>query len=110
MPTRLTLKQQRALVKALPAHRIAAVKKHCRSCSMKGQGVASILKSIGKFLGPIVSKLGPTVLKQLVLPFIKTKISGGGVHLPGGGLRLSGQRGPRGKGKKTYKMPKEYYM
>ena len=107
MVKKLSLKEQRALLKSLPSHRMAAVKKHCQSCQMKGQGIGSILKSIGKFLGPIVKELGPTVLKELVVPFIKTKIGGGGIHLPGGSLRLSGQRG---KGKKAYKMPKEYYM
>jgi hypothetical protein len=110
MVKKLSLKEQRALLKSLPSHRMAAVKKHCQSCQMKGQGIGSILKSIGKFLGPIVKELGPTVLKELVIPFIKTKIGGGGIHLPGGSLRLAGQRGHKGKGKKAYKMPKEYYM
>lgn len=71
MIKKLSLPQQRALVKALPPHRISAVKKHCQSCQMKGQGIMSILKSIGSVLGPIVKEVGPTVLKELVVPFIK---------------------------------------
>ena len=116
MPTRLTLSQQRALVKALPHHRISAVKKHCQACQMKGQGIMSILKSIGSVLGPIVKEVGPTVLKELVVPFIKKKMNGKGLTLPGGGLKLAGQRGlgiRKGtkKSKRVpYKMPKEYYM
>tara|TARA_R110000823_G_scaffold41021_2_gene108287 strand:- start:439 stop:888 length:450 start_codon:yes stop_codon:yes gene_type:complete len=128
---KLNLKQQRALIKALPAHRINDVKKHCKSCQMKGQGIGAILKSIGSVLGPIAKEVGPTVLKELVLPFVKYKLTGSGTHLAGKGtklaggsmpvagrgtklaggsmpvagrgLRLAGQRGPRGKGKKSMK-------
>lgn len=121
---KLNLKQQRALIKALPAHRINDVKKHCKSCQMRGQGIGAILKSIGSVLGPIAKEVGPTVLKELVLPFVKYKLTGSGTHLAGkgtklaggsmpiagrgtklagGGLRLAGQRGPRGKGKKSMK-------
>jgi hypothetical protein len=129
----LSLVQQRALVKALPANRIKALKKHCQSCQMKGQGIGDILKSIGAVLGPIAKGVGPTVLKELVIPFVKYKLtgkgtklagqgtvlaggsmpaySGRGTHLPGAGLRLAGQRGPRGRGKKgkgmkAYTIPK----
>ena len=109
MPTRLTLPQQRALVRALPAHRMMAVKKHCNSCQMKGQGLMDIMKSIGSVLGPIIKEVGPTVLKELIVPFIKGQmgkglhIPGGGLSLPGGSLRLAGQRG-RGKKKVKKKM------
>ena len=105
MPTRLTLPQQRALVRALPVHRMMAVRKHCSNCEMKGQGIMDILKSIGSVLGPLVKEVGPTVLKELIVPFIKGKMgkglhnAGSGLSLPGGALRLAGQRG-HGKRKK----------
>ena len=70
----------------------------------------SILKSIGKVLGPVIKEIGPTVLKELVVPFIKKKMNGKGHTLPGGGLKLAGQRGKGTKKSKPYKMPKEYYM
>ena len=110
MPTRLSLPQQRAMIKALPAHRIMAVKNHCQSCDMKGQGIKDILKTISGVLGPIIKEVGPTVLRELIIPFIKKKIqpSGKGIHiagsglsLPGMGLRLAGQRGHGKKPKKV---------
>ena len=64
-----------------------------------------ILKSIGSVLGPLVKEVGPTVLKELIVPFIKGKMGkgltlpGAGLSLPGGALRLAGQRG-HGKKKK----------
>jgi len=100
MPTKLTLAQQRALLRALPASRKNAVKKHCSTCEMKGEGFMDILKSIGKVLGPIAKEIGPTVLKEFILPFIKKK-AGMGLKVPGGSLRLAGQRG-RGKPKKVH--------
>ena len=105
MPTKLSLAQQRALIRALPQHRKMAVKKHCQSCQMRGEGITDILKSVGSVLGPVIREIGPTVLKDFVAPFImkkiKQKISGSkkgdGLKIPGSGLRLAGQRG---KGKK----------
>lgn len=104
MPTKLTLAQQRALLRALPASRKNAVRNHCASCQMKGQGFMDILKSVGKALGPIAKEIGPTVLKEFVLPMVKKKM-GMGLSPPGGALRLAGQRG-RGKKKKAPKKKK----
>ncbi len=105
MPTKLSLAQQRAMLRALPKHRKMAVKKHCQSCQMRGEGISDILKSVGSVLGPIFKEVGPTVLKEFVVPFIMKKIEkkisgskkGDGLKIPGSGLRLAGQRG---KGKK----------
>ena len=52
---------------------------------MKGEGFSDILKSIGRVLGPIAKEIGPTVLKEFVLPFLKKKISGNGLKLSGQG-------------------------
>lgn len=90
---KLSPSQQMKMLKALPAHRKNAVKAHCKACQMKGQGIADILKTIGSVLGPIISEVGPTVLKSFILPFIKKKLAGNGLRLGGAGLRLAGQRG-----------------
>ena len=91
MPTRLTNSQQKALLNALPAHRKNAVKSHCQSCQMQGEGIMDILKSIGGVLGPIAKEIGPTVLKEFILPFIKKKMAGDGLSPAGGALKLAGQ-------------------
>ena len=72
--TKLSLAQQRALIRALPQHRKMAVKKHCQACQMRGEGISDILKSVKSALGPIISEVGPTVLKEFVVPFIIKKI------------------------------------
>jgi hypothetical protein len=96
MPTKLTLAQQRGLLRALPVTRKTACKKHCQTCQMKGDGIKSILKSIGRTLGPVAREIGPTVMKEFVLPMLLKKLKGEG---RGSGLRLAGQRG-KGKRKK----------
>lgn len=90
MPTRLTTPQQKALLNALPAHRKNAVKSHCQSCQMRGEGFMDILKSIGGVLGPIAKEIGPTVLKEFILPFVKKKMTGNGLSPAGSGLSPAG--------------------
>ena len=87
---RLSVARQREIINGLPKSKIAIVKKHCRSCEMKGEGIMDILKSVKKALGPIVAKVGPTVMKELVLPLLKKKI-GLGLSPAGNGLKLAGQ-------------------
>ena len=111
MPTRLTVGQQRKLMRALPASRMVAVKKHCRSCQMRGEGLGDILKSIGKALGPIAKEVGPVVLKELIIPMLKKQaglglgVAGGGLGVAGNGLKLagSGAKKKRRKRRKTKK-------
>ena len=100
MPTRLTTPQQRALLRALPPHRKAAAKSHCQKCQMQGEGIMSILKSIGKVLGPVAKEIGPVVLKEFIVPFIKKKIAGKGLSPAGSGLKLAGQGKKRKTGKR----------
>ena len=90
MPTRLTTPQQKALLNALPASRKNAVKAHCQSCQMRGEGFMDILKSIGGVLGPISKEIGPTVLKDFILPFVQKKMAGNGLSPAGGGLNPAG--------------------
>jgi len=102
MPTKLTVSQQRSLYRALPASRKLAVKKHCQQCQMRGEGIMSILKSVGKALGSVGKELGPTVIKEIIAPMVLKKYGGSGLTLPGGG------RKPAKKKRKT--MPKKYVM
>lgn len=71
---------------------------------MRGEGISDVVKSVKKVLGPIATNFSVTVLKEIVIPFIKKKIkskqagkglrtAGGSLRLPGGALRLAGQRG-----------------
>lgn len=82
----------------LTKKQLKALKDHCELCDMQGKGVMDVLKSIGKHLAPIAKKLGPKLLKKVVIPFLKKKLVGKGLDPAGNGLRLAGQRG-RGKKK-----------
>lgn len=95
MVKRLNLSEQRKLYGALPASRKNMVKKHCRACAMRGEGLGKILKSTGKVLGPVAKEIGPTVMKEIVVPLLREKMKsqkGKGLTLPGGGLKLAGQK------------------
>jgi len=95
---RLSTQQQRALLKALPMAKKVACRKHCRDMEMQGQGkFADVMKSIGKVLGPIAKEVGPMVMKEFLLPMLKSKMGGSGLGLPGGALRLAGQGKKRRK-------------
>lgn len=78
MPKRLSLTEQRKLIEALPSHRKEAFIKHVKQRHMKGHGIMDILKSAWQVLGPIAQEVGPKILKEIVLPYIEKKISGGG--------------------------------
>lgn len=101
----LRLAGQRGLASPLrtltPTH-MKKIAKVCQCEAMKGEGIGSIFKSVIKTLGPIAKELGPTLLKEIVLPLAKSAIekkikgkgsSGQGLHTGGDGLRLAGQRG-----------------
>ena len=103
----LTTNDKVALVKSLAPHHKTKLRKHLREHiqagkGMSGAGLFSFLGSIGKALLPIVKTVGMPILKDVLLPagvdMLKKKI-GGGVSLPGGALRLAGQRG-RGRPRK----------
>ena len=91
MPAKLSLAEQRKLLKALPASRVSAVRKSCRSKEMRGAGIKSVAIKARKALGPIAKEIGPTVLKEFILPMILKKA---GIEMPkkGKGLKLAGQR------------------
>ena len=83
---RLTLAEKRALGQALPQSTKLAMRKYCRECQMKGEGISDILKKIGNFFGPIVKAVGPTILKEILVPLTKKQL--------GLGLKLAGQGKP----------------
>jgi len=89
MVKKLTKAEQRKLFDALPAARKNALHKHCKACSQRGEGFLDIFKSIGKFLGPIAKELGPTLLKEIIMPLLKQKagIKGSGLKLAGAGKK-----------------------
>ena len=91
MPTKLTKAQQRRLLAALPPDRRKAAKHHARAMHMAGSGIGDILSSMMSILGPVVKEVGPTVLKEYIMPWLKKKMEGRGLSLPGTGLRLAGQ-------------------
>ena len=79
----LTVKEQRKILRDLPVSTKNKCKMHCRQQQMKGLGISDILKSIGNVLGPIVKTLGPTVLKNFIVPFLEKKMRGEGIRLAG---------------------------
>lgn len=104
---KLSLAEQRKLIRALPEHRINACRHHCQMKEQSGAGFLDILKSIGSVLGNVGKEIGPTVLKELIIPMIKTKISGNGLRLPGRGTKLpGGAMSLTGKGIKKKKKKK----
>jgi hypothetical protein len=121
---RLTKQQQRAVMNSLPRKHKAFLHQYCQESQMGGDGIGNILKSIGSFgssvvkkmtpaakaivkeLRPVLKEVGPVVLKEVVVPLLKARFSGGGMKIyagsglspAGGGLRLAGQR-QRGRGR-----------
>lgn len=57
---------------------------------LKGAGFWS---SLGKGLKEIVIALGPTLIKEVLVPIVKKKVLGEGATLAGGSPNLAGKRG-----------------
>tara|TARA_R110000822_G_scaffold56916_10_gene143558 strand:- start:620 stop:1006 length:387 start_codon:yes stop_codon:yes gene_type:complete len=95
---RLTVPQQRMLIKGLTTANMKTVKKHCRACELRGEGIPAMTKSVSKMLLDLGKKVGPKVVKELIIPLLMKKAkeqAGVGLSPAGAGLRLAGQ------GKKT---------
>lgn len=74
------------------AHKKKIAKVMGSNTEMSGEGFMDILKKLGSGLAEIVKAIGPIVLKEVIVPYVKTKMSGSGPRLPGGGvLHLPGQ-------------------
>jgi len=57
---------------------------------MKGAGFMDFLKKIGSGLAEIAKTIGPTLIKEFLLPYVKSKMAGNGPRLPGGGIFPAG--------------------
>lgn len=81
-----------------PAHKVEL--KNALIMGQGGGGLKSILINIKDGLKPIVKAVGLSVLKEVLLPALKSKIMGQGrkKKLAGKGLKLAGKGCCRGKG------------
>ena len=105
---KLTKQQQRELLEALPASRKHAIKKHCQSCQMRGEGMSEIISSVTAYIGPLAKKAGPIVVREFIIPYVLQKIESRLEKFienqNGSGLRLAGQRG---RGRRRKRVPKK---
>lgn len=97
MSKKLTLVDRRKLFNALPASKRDAIKKFAIQQYQAGSGFTDVMKKIGSAFSEIAKIVGPSILKEVVLPAIKSQL-GFGLKTPGSGLKLAGVRG---RGKKT---------
>jgi len=116
MSKKLTKAQQLALLQSLTPAQRKLVKAHFYKNAQAGMGIvdsiAGFASKAAPILGPIASVVGPMVLKEFILPFLKKKFGGSGYYnakkgavmkpmgnglgLAGKGLKLAG--GKKGKG------------
>ena len=92
---KLNRSQKKSLLHGLPPSKKLHCRSICKSGRMRGEGIGDILRKVKNFLGPIAKEVGPVVLKEWLLPYLKTKMSSSG-----NGLRLSGMG--RKKNKKIF--------
>jgi hypothetical protein len=98
------------LVKSLAPHHKAKLRKNLKEHiqsgkGMSGAGFLSFLSGIGKGLLGVVKTVGMPILQDVLLPAATGALQkklGGGLKIPGGALRLAGQRGKRGRGRPMY--------
>lgn len=102
MPAKkLTMAQQRALLHAMTQaekdHLVRSlIAHHSQTGGAFWDSVKAFFKKAGTTLAPILKEIGPTVLKEIVVPLVKSKM-GSGMSLAGSGLKLAGQGKPRGR-------------
>lgn len=84
---RLNRRQKLALLDGLSVTTKNRCKTICHREQMHGAGIKDILKKIGSVLGPIAREVGPVVLKQWLIPFLKRKFAGEGLKLAGTGIK-----------------------
>lgn len=93
---KLTKADKIRMVKNLSPSQKATLKRHMGNGTMSGAGFMDFLKKIGNTLAPVVKAVGPTILKEVLVPLAKSKMGlgkkGNGLKPSGGGLRLAGQR------------------
>jgi len=82
---KLNRNQKMSLLRGMPPCKKQKCRLICRNGRMKGEGIRDILKKVQNFLGPIARTVGPVVLKEFLLPYLKKKFNSGG-----NGLKLAG--------------------
>lgn len=98
---KLTKADKVAMVRGLPASHKAILRKHMMgNGAMSGAGFMDFLKKIPSGLASVVKAVGPTLVKEILVPLAKSKMGlgmkkGKGLKPSGGGLRLAGQRSKR---------------
>ena len=84
---RQTKAQKLARLRALPFSKKQGCRMICHKGRMSGRGVKEIMQSVGRYLGPIAKEVGPVVLKEWLIPYLKSKIAGNGLKLAGSGKK-----------------------
>ena len=98
---KLTKADKVAMIRGLPASHKAILRKHMMgNGAMSGAGFLDFLKKIPSGLASVVKAVGPTLVKEILVPLAKSKMGlgmkkGKGLKPSGGGLRLAGQRSKR---------------
>jgi len=97
---KLTKADKIAMVKNLSTSHKQILRKHMMgNGAMSGAGFLDFLKKIPSGLASVVKAVGPTILKEVLVPLAKSKMGlgmkGKGLKPSGGGLRLAGQRSKR---------------
>jgi len=96
---KLTKADKVRMVKNLSPSQKATLRRHMGNGSMSGAGFLDFLKKIPSGLASVVKAVGPTILKEVLVPLAKSKMGlgmkGKGLKPSGGGLRLAGQRSKR---------------
>jgi len=95
---KLTKADKIAMVKNLSTSHKQILRKHMMgNGAMSGAGFLDFLKKIPSGLASVVKAVGPTLVKEILVPLAKSKMGlgmkkGKGLKPSGGGLRLAGQR------------------
>lgn len=101
---KLTVAQKHKLFHSLTPSQKSVLKNHMCACHQSGEGIGSFFKKLGSVLAPIAKEIGPTVLREILIPIAKKKVglglktAGSGTRTSGGALSLAGgKRKPRKK-------------
>ena len=70
----MKLEDQRVIMRAIRPQLISMARNEAQGRQMRGEGLGDIWKKIKKILGPIAKEVGPTVLKEFILPMALKKL------------------------------------
>lgn len=98
----LSKKEKVAMVNGLSEKNKELIRKAImNNDEMGGSGFWS---SLGSGLKDIIIAIGPTLVKEVLVPIVKAKLSGNGPKLAGDGPKLAGKQRGRGRPKKILEM------